>query len=494
MSALPEAFQKVFDGLEGEELNLGDVEKIQKASETELQEIYDSFVGDSETLKEAFPYDTWVNLMKNAAEISADAYEKAMNDALDRGIDVDKLDSRLRASDMGVLSDALVQVTNLSGKEAANGLVDKFNKAIKGMDDSDLKTFMDQFSGIGDLRNVGDLENFMSTLEEMGVVSGSSVKPVREFIDTLINGAKALKEIDLDEFREQTKTRVDLIEQAKSNESGILTVSGEEYDRLIESNDELSKTFIQNLDGSYSYIGTMENLISALDKNSQAQYDTAKEEYTNKLGGAEIADNGALPGMSYLKDNGTENLSDLYMISVIKQFQEKSIAAGLDISKMGIDDLSNDTIVTKDLGTETLTKIVEQILGLIEQKNEIEEKSKSLEEINAQEAATALSNLEISDKLKGQNGEIYQNELMKRASQAGVNPEYIDQFRETDDLEVDGRQLANLTDTYEKAATHEVDLGELESRAKFLAKTYGLAQAKAHDLALEDINLKTGLS
>ena len=215
---------------------------------------------------------------------------------------------------------------------------------------------------------------------------------------------KALKEIDLDEFREQTKTRVDLIEQAKSNESGILTVSGEEYDRLIESNDELSKTFIQNLDGSYSYIGTMENLISALDKNSQAQYDTAKEEYTNKLGGAEIADNGALPGMSYLKDNGTENLSDLYMISVIKQFQEKSIAAGLDISKMGIDDLSNDTIVTKDLGTETLTKIVEQILGLIEQKNEIEEKSKSLEEINAQEAATALSNLEISDKLEGQIG------------------------------------------------------------------------------------------
>ena len=142
-------------------------------------------------------------------------------DALDRGIDVDKLDSRLRASDMGVLSDALVQVTNLSGKEAANGLVDKFNKAIKGMDDSDLKTFMDQFSGIGDLRNIGDIENFMSTLEEMGVVSGSSVKPVREFIDTLINGAKALKEIDLDEFREQTKTRVDLIEQAKSNESGI---------------------------------------------------------------------------------------------------------------------------------------------------------------------------------------------------------------------------------------------------------------------------------
>ena len=494
MSALPEAFQKVFDGLEGEELNLEDVEKIQKASETELQEIYDSFVGDSETLKEAFPYDTWVSLMKDAAEISADAYEKAMNDALDRGIDVDELDSRLRASDMGVLSDALVQVTNLSGKEAANGLVDKFNKAIKGMDDSKLKTFMDQFSGIGDLRNIGDLENFMSTLEEMGVVSGSSVKPVREFIDTLINGAKALKGIDLDEFRELTRTRVGLIEQAKNNESGIITVSGEEYDRLIESNDELSKNFIKELDGSYTYIGTMENLISALEENSRAQYDTAKEEFDNKLGGAQVVDSENLHTLKDVRETGVEDSTLYQMSTAIKEFQKTAIDRGLDISKMGIDDLSNETKVSVLMGAETLEGILKQILGLIEQKDEIKEGREDLEKINAQELAAALSTYQLGQSVTGENGDIYSNELMKRASQAGVNPEYIDQFRETDDLEVDGRQLASLATTYEKAATHEVDLGELESRAKFLAKTYGLAQAKAHDLALEDINLKTGLT
>ena len=138
---------------------------------------------------------------------------------------------------------------------------------------------------------------------------------------------------------------------------------------------QLAKEFSQNLDGTYTYLGTsMDKLVAAIQENSEATLESSKVQLKTKVDAADVMDlmkkestvvNGAELNLDITNSAGWDaDQKSTYLTYITKAFKE----SGMDISQLGIAGYSNDTDLSK-LKPEDIDKIVKSLME-IEQNQE----------------------------------------------------------------------------------------------------------------------------
>ena len=228
----------------------------------------------------------FINKSIPTQEILDKEYNKVFN-----GLDINKnLDKSTK--DLGpkieFYSNTLGQMKNLSQEViemiGRGGNVDEFwslilkiqKKAIKQIPQEDMNNLLEKV----DFSKVEDIENFIKTLKALGVDIDE------DFTKQIIEATKAVKEFNLDDFKNELKTASSLIKSGKDIKSNKnYTISEEEYAFYKELAGEgfNNKDWVHTLDG-YVYVGEKTNsILETINSNLGVLIDKRKEEVQDSI-------------------------------------------------------------------------------------------------------------------------------------------------------------------------------------------------------------------
>jgi uncharacterized protein YaaN involved in tellurite resistance len=219
-------------------------------------------------------YDTAEKNARSAQTARIKSFEK-LNKALGKS-DEERIkrfgeSAQLSAAQEEALSQKLINVANLSGDEAANGIVESLGVALDSVGENadELAAYL----GSMNRQDVGDWEELQEVLKEMGI---TWTEEVATFANSAMTASRALKIVDFEKLNSELKSVYDTLKNIKSGEQGR-SFDEETYKLLVASNKNLAKDFVQ-IGDEFIYVGTsMGMLTEALENNTIAILDEAKQ-------------------------------------------------------------------------------------------------------------------------------------------------------------------------------------------------------------------------
>ena len=485
---------RVYEGNKGNQLNLSDLDNLEEELGIDFDNLtIEELIGDerlknyfesNKKLKEAFgdDFDSWAQTFATNIIVARDTINKAYGDFNNEQFK--EATKHFSAETIGAITGALEEYTPSDNGAFGTAIITALEKLLP--DDSELESVLDAFSTV-QWNSVEDLESFKETLSSMGIDVAES--EFDEFLNTVQSGVEALTHIDFNTFNDQVKDLAKIIGEIRSGKKDRL-FSEEEYNLLTQNGVDKNK-FVQGLSGEYSYLGNdLEEIINAANagviekarnelKYNQVRFDAASEisraDYWNNenitkraqltLATAQARREGTL---------GSWGIAGLDSNTKFGQLDDE------DVDKLweAIDTFKNST----ELYSENVEKYSQSIPILEAMTLGAQGIVDAWEHgtIDAQTGADALNNLMVSsnlpDQLKQQYIEIFNDPTLTEAAAQSM-----------------AASMANMMDVYSDAEYWGVDTDLLLNMGENYAATMNLASDTAAKLALENVNLNTGL-
>lgn len=230
--------------------------------------------------------------------------------------------------------------------------IDDVNSAISKLKQEDQVAIIEEIMS-ADWTDKGALEGLEKSLLE---ISDEVPKEALDiFIAKMIDLNSAIYKVDVDKLTNELGTMGKTISEIKEREPGDYQFTADQYESVLAQDEELASEFVQNLDGTYTYIGnSMQDLITAIKGNTLAKLEETQKTLEAQLRMAEILEGregfkGALES-----DEGAQ-----------KDFLRELLYAlpREDLGALGISGLGSGTQVD-NLEAEKITEILERLFAL----------------------------------------------------------------------------------------------------------------------------------
>lgn len=473
-----------FTGTEYEDLAKKNVENIQKDYATQIEAAW-AALGDGQDA-----YDSQKEFAQeyaNAVLLASESYVTATKNMESAGLSLsDSNFTDLSSGTLKSLSDNLLSIFNVSGKEGFKEIKDAFVELTEGMTTEETEKFANALNSI-DWSSADSIGTLSEVVEELGLDTTDINDDLEAFEGQLIRCANATQNIDLDKLTEQVQSLSSIASNINKGTQERSFSEGD-YKSLTESGVLEASDFAYNIEtGSYDYLGdSTDRIVSAI------------QEQTDKLLGADQLEKHIASGEAFnnVAENQTVDTTD--NVSLYKFLMDYLEEAGENAT------IDKDAVFTyfTNGSTEKLLELYNQIL------DDAANLSKNKSQLDTVRAQGQVAQAQLNDtaynahQINGTDGNIYSSALIAQAAAAGVADKWIQGFKQqldapgaSEELKTTfANQLAGLTDIYNEATTWEVDQELLESMGDQFIKTYGIAADMAYRLALSNINLNQGVS
>lgn len=363
------AFENTFAAAEGGKLTAADVKELQKLSDQELKNIYNSL---SEDEQKAFgSEENFLKHINEAEELAA----KAMDDAREKIEDMGgklELNSKMYADSAKGFADNLQHVMAVSGQSGVDAINNAVGEMGKNLEVEDYNKMLGAINAI-DWQKTENWESLPETFEALGLSIPES--ELENFIELAKSVANAIETVDLEKLQEQMLSLQKIIKDIKSGEQGR-AFSSEAYKQIVESNKDLADDFALNLEGEYVYLGnSMDTLTAAIDENTKALLDQEIERLQDVVDANNLMEKMAEENST--KDiNEWRNWSDSTSANWLSTFKIRYKNQGGDLSSLGIEYLDNDTNIAK-LSAEQIDEVLEALAKQYNSKEQTKENLKN---------------------------------------------------------------------------------------------------------------------
>lgn len=497
---LSPVLKKIYEKSEGQALNRNDITGLTGATD------YNDLVGKSaEQIQEAYSekiQEAWNNMGPKMQEVygsfkafaqdyadavllASESYATAAKDLTEVELNLnEEVFGNLSSGTFKSLSDNLLSIFDVAGKEGFNEIKGAFKELTTGMTTEETEKFANALNSI-DWSSADSIGTLSEVLEDLGLDTIDINGDLEAFEEQLIRCANATQNIDLDKLTEQVQSLSSIANNINKGTQGR-SFSEENYKSLVESGALKATDFAYNIEtGNYDYLGeSTDRIVSAI------------QEQTEKLLGADqlekrIASGEAFNTVAKDKTVDATNKDSLYgfLMAYLKEAGKNAT-----ISKEAVDTYYNNG------STENLLKLYNQILddavNLSQNRSQLDTVRTQGQVAQAQLNDTTYN----AQRVNGTNGDIYSSALIAQATGAGLPTEelntYIEKLRSADEVERQfaADQLASMTNSYNEATALGIDTEQLQAYANTL-QTFNnkLSDAQALEIALANTKLNDGL-
>lgn len=359
----------------GKGANIGVLREIAKVGNIEKYLLNQGF-NEQDALD--MGYDTWNDFVL------------AMKENYDTGIaSFEKIQDQMSRLDLNFydLSDSLTA-------DLAQGFVDKIGLAFASAGEAKANDFLTSFDSITKYLNTDQIQTFTQYLTDIDWSNSEEILEFSEqlealkwnipkdefdnFIQLVESIGRSVKKVDLEKIAQQVTGLQSLSRDLKSGDKDHI-FSSEEYELLKEVIPELKDQFVKNLDGDYIYLGSsIQNLINALNKNTDAILNESSERISALVNSGEILEKLDLEKLSKSINEGETDETRGFIADFIKSAKE----TGLDLSKLGIEGLPDSEEKLKFLTNDQILEIGKKLLSVGIDKDKYEQQLKIINEEN----------------------------------------------------------------------------------------------------------------
>ena len=407
-----ESFNKAFNNDQGEGLSRSDLNNLEKENleqvfqnNKELQQIYENYKAfEEEMLKRRELADqAFTQNQERLEKLNLGAFE--FNQSLSAG------------AEKGLI-EHLSQVVAVSGPAVGEQLGNQINELLKGVAPEELDKLVAQLNAVN-WHDADALDKLPETLKEVGI--NLPQDQLEDFITNAKDAAHAISKIDFTKLNEQILTLANILTNIKSGTQGR-TFSDSDYKDLITANKDLTTKFSQNLDGTWTYLGTsMDDLRKAIEKNTASNIAKGATQIQNKIDAANILDDIIGEGNKSIGDSAltmatSGTWSEAESRDFIKMVIDKANETGKNLDGIS-EKLSNQTRVDNDsLSKQDVQQIINDLRGVYKQQltlgkqlatDAVEAWSKSLL------AENVYRNAVTEESKKAETGNITRDEAIK---------------------------------------------------------------------------------
>lgn len=345
------ALNNAFKDKEGKELTRNDLTNLE---DNDLRKLYNS----NKDLQEIFGnFEKFQEIMVKRVELANQAFVQNIKQLEKFGLEDIQLNQSLTSGAEEGLVKKLEEVTALSGTEAAKEVYNQIETILSHLNEEDKNKFVALLNS-DNWHDADALEKLKETAKQLDIQL-----PELEFdnlIESLKLNAKAIHKIDMEKLNENLLDLVKILDNIRTNQQQR-TFEKDDYDKIIAANNSLTKDFVQNLDGTFTYIGnSMADIADAILKKSEELVREEQKRLVSSLDMRKFFD------QLFKDSNGKQDISKTasrtpseqrtFLKGIIKTASQK----GLNLNDLGIDYFSSDT--DEDTIDELSDKIILQII------------------------------------------------------------------------------------------------------------------------------------
>lgn len=270
------------------------------------------------------------------------------------------------------IADQYEKSDSLRGKGFANTWLNEVKKVLQDENiDDDLKNQLFEFLNVFDSSKINSIDDFYEALDKAGLSSLKTSKSIASMIEALNEAQKAFNGFSTENVKTNILKNSDYRKELSKKED--LTFSGEEKAKaVVEFNIASENDFVQTGEDQWQYVsGPINNLISALNANTEAQLEDGKKRLEKQIEVAEQAErfsrissqNGAAGYQSKFFNNNLENTTTKTTIEALAAYAGTLNATKTDEIFTNIDTGEkysyNDLITDESLAQTIYNQIVE---------------------------------------------------------------------------------------------------------------------------------------
>ena len=426
------------------------------------------------------------------------------------------------------------------GEEAGKAYTEGLNKMVAGLDAEDQQAALSKLSEV-DWSSWDAMEQADAIMKEFGVDIDTSSEEWKEFTNKMriANGA-------IPDFSTIKQTLVDVSGILNKLDFGSI-ISDEDYQKLMDYNDEWSKFFILQADGTRKFIGDADAMAQATRDNIEEQRKALAErqaiqESFNDVKWGHTDENGQWQKADWANKEGTDTTTAQNLVNadgateeVLKLlgYDDATLQAIVDKAKTGNEDAQKQLkelytriaeFKTEDIAAQEAEldeMMASTATNLGELQSMVEQGEISLEAYNKQFAAlqqeafntaTTLAELDAAADQFGTDttDESYTQNLMRIAEgydscseelknyQAALSA-YSKAAEDNNKVQLEALKIAEDSlraqiSLEEAAEKYGFEIEVLTAQSKRLAKAYGLTAQEAADLAVKNQRMNKGIS
>lgn len=362
----------------GEGLNIGAKKEIEESGES--VEDYLKKQGLTEQDAQAMGYANWdeyVRAMEGNYKTGLQTFEKVTADFINMGIELNELPDALAAAAAQGLANKTSMIVANFGQQAGQEFVNTYDKIVAGLSSDQVEAFTNYMTDI-DWSDTKQIEEFQQQMEKLGY----SI-PKDQF-DNLIEQMREFGQATDDLNFEQVNTKIreiqTLVRDIQIGDQDRF-FSEEEYENMVYNNDQLKEDFVQDVDGSYIYIGDdINDLVKALRENTNALLNKTIESTDAKLATGTILEERGVMGMDgisvleHIQENAKMEGDDAEfdredLNTDLEWFKEEMLLRGKSLNDLGIAGLT-DSIVFSALTDGEIIRMANEIATIAANKGD----------------------------------------------------------------------------------------------------------------------------
>ena len=432
-----EAFAKAMSQKEGGALTKANSDILKQLSDEQKKQMWDSL---SESQQEFFgSYESFIGKIDTAIKGADDAMKGAVESA-------EKLGATLNKNFDADASAGWSKLLGLMAQDGDNvvGVNNALNSMLEGLAEEEIKAVMSQINAI-DITDIDAWENLANVFEKLNIKIDDD--KLSAFVDEAIAVSDSIHKIDFGTFNDELNETYTLINKIKSN--GARKFGEEDYNKLTGANSELTKDFVK-LGDDYLYVGSsMDALIDALEENTYALIDEAKEQLDAKVAIARIvSEKSVSTDMAGAFDREQA-------LNYLMEVRDSAEDAGWNLSALGVSGLANNVEFTK-LDSDKLTEYAKAVAKLYGQEGTLEDDRKKVgreADIQKYVAYNKASENAYLGQGEGEEAQKYREALIRQAIESGgVNNSLITSYQaaienaDWDEVEKIGTVIADSTE------------------------------------------------
>ena len=317
---------------------------------------------DNEALQEVYEsFDEFYDEITRRTKEATTAFRENTKELQQLGLgDFSFVDGLTAGAQKGLVK-SLAQVVSVSGIEGGQELGNAINNVLAHAAYGQREEIAAQLNAI-DFRDADALEKLPETFAKLKL--DVPIAALDTFIDTAKRTADAVHSINLDKLKESILALNQVAEGIRRGEQDRLFDSST-YETLIKQDASLINSFVQNIDGSFTYLGTsMEELVKTVRKSSDDLLLERGKLLQGQINARSVVDEMTKTGQAALSlDNMNMPMATLESRkNFIAEFQNRMNKEGFDFGKY-FTYLSEETSIN-ELTPEKIQTTIDELVKL----------------------------------------------------------------------------------------------------------------------------------
>ena len=353
----------------GEGMSIGAKEMIEKMG----MEKYIKSMGITEDDAISMGYaslNEYIDAMNTNYERGATTFEKATMDFQRIGISLSELPDELTAGMAQGLANKLSAVAATQGTEMAREVLGAYGEITKNMDPEEVELFTTYMNDI-DWSDADQIREFQEQMAAAGM--NIPVDQLEDFTDLMIEAGNATRKLTFEEAIENIKQIQSILSDMETGELER-TFSKDQYEALVKVDPTLKEDFIQDLDGSWIYVGeSIDSLSAALKENTAALLGKTNAQYAAKAGIGSVLEldysgtgydyERLSTNQHYLEQIKNGKITGSFSNKYLQHFIDTAVERGVKLEDLGVEGLTSGTDVTQ-LSDEVKSRIAGELLEI----------------------------------------------------------------------------------------------------------------------------------